>query len=102
MLKRLTIATFGAVLLLSFLGGPLLAQTDADMQKEIEALKRGQANIQKQLVEIKRLIQQQPRGAQPQRPSGPQVKDVTFDLANSVLKGSDDAKLTLIEFTDYQ
>ena len=82
------------------LASPGFAQeSEADLRKEIEALKQGQKSIQRQLAEIKRLVQQ---GAKPPQRKGPQVKDVVFELGNNAVKGDSGAKLTLIEFTDYQ
>ena len=77
----------------------LVAQTsDEELRREIEALKKGQQDIQKQLQEIKKLVQSRPAA----RPSGPDVKGKVFDLGANPIKGSPDAELTLIEFTDYQ
>lgn len=77
---------------------PVFAQeADDDIRKEIEALKQGQQNIQKQLVEIKKLLQQRPAA-----PQGPKVKDVVFNLGNNEVLGDPGAGLTLVEFTDYQ
>ncbi len=69
-----------------------------DLKQEIEALKRGQQQIQQQLAELKRLVQQ---GRQP-APSGPNVAGKTFNLAANPVKGEPGARLTLIEFLDYQ
>jgi len=76
------------------LGSPAFAQ--AEPKDEIEALKKGQQEILRQLQEIKTLLQAQAR------PAGPNVKDVVFDLGKNQVKGKDTAKLTLIEFSDYQ
>ena len=76
------------------------AQVPGLAREQIEALEAGQKDIQKQLGEIKRLLQQQQQKA-PKR-SGPQVKDVVFNVGRNEIKGASDAKLTLIEFTDYQ
>jgi Tfp pilus assembly protein PilN len=99
MLKTIRLAGLGALLLVLLVGAPALAQDDADLRKEIDALKAGQQNIQRQLAEIKKLLQQ--RQAPPKR-KGPVVKDVVFDISNGQVKGDAGAKLTLIEFTDYQ
>jgi protein-disulfide isomerase len=81
------------------LAGPGFAQgSDEDIQKEIEALKKGQDDIRKQLDEIKKLLQQ----AQPQRPQLPDVKGKEFTLGTNPIKGDDSASLTLVEMTDYQ
>ncbi len=85
-----------------FLVSPALAQeTTEEMKKEIEALKQGQADIKKQLDEIKKLLQARP-AARPQPPAAPNVKDVEFDLGSNTFKGDPSAPLTLIEMTDYQ
>ena len=78
---------------------PALAQqqqpTD-DLKKDIEALKEGQKAIQKDLQEIKTLLQSRPAGP----PPPPQ--NVVLDLGKNPFKGENKAKLTLIEFSDYQ
>lgn len=88
----------GAGLLVAGLlaGGPALAQDD--VTKDIEELKKGQQQILQQLQELKQLIQSQPRPAA----AGAAVKDVVFDLGANAVLGSESAKLTLVEFTDYQ
>ena len=101
MLRVLSKAGVGAGLLALLLVSPGFAQeSDDDLRKEIEALKQGQKNIQRQLQEIKRLVQAQK--AKPAQRQGPQVKDVVFNFGNNAVKGDSGAKLTLIEFTDYQ
>ena len=69
-----------------------------DLKKEIDALKAGQQEILKQLDEIKKLVQARQAPAH----SGPNVKDVVFNLGANPTKGPASAKLTLVEFTDYQ
>ena len=82
-------------------GSPGVAQdSDADIQKEITDLKAGQKNIQRQLNEIKKLIQAQNKPAPAKK--GPQVAGVTFNLGSNEVKGDAGAQLTLLEFTDYQ
>jgi len=76
------------------------AQTsDPELREEVEALKKGQEQIQKDLAEIKKLLQARP---QPQRPAAPDVKGKVFDLGDNPVVGEPSAKLTLVEFTDYQ
>lgn len=91
------LALLGAGLLLgTFFGGtPALAQDD--VKKDIEDLKKGQQQILQQLQELKQLVQAQPRPA-----AGPNVKDVVFNLNANATLGEPRAKLTLVEFTDYQ
>ena len=121
MSKSLRIARL-ALLLIGLLAVPLVLAQEADdqpakkkggkksMQAQIEslaqqtdALKAGQEAITKQLNEIKRMLRTtQQAKRQPPRQQGPQVKDVIFNLGSNDIKGAKDAKLTLLEFTDYQ
>ena len=66
-----------------------------DLKEEIEALKEGQKAIQKELQEIKSLLRARQAPAPPPR-------EVVLDLGGSPFKGDETAKLTLVEFTDYQ
>src|SRR5688572_3887014 len=68
----------------------------AALRAELEALKAGQALIQKDLQEIKRLLQRgSSDGTQPLAESFLAVGDAPF-------KGNVEAPITLIEFSDYQ
>jgi len=104
MSTRVATAALAAALLVLLAAAPVLAQDSGDdLKKEIEALKQGQQKIEKQIQELKTLIQNQAKAqAQPQRPSGPNVKGMTFDVAKAMAKGQAGAKLTILEFTDYQ
>ncbi len=75
---------------------PAAAQDD-DLRKEIEELKKGQQEILKILKEL----QKQPAG-KPAAPKGPDVKDVILEFGDNPVVGSDSAKVTILEFTDYQ
>ena len=89
--------------LIGLLALPALGQSATDdLKQEIEQLKKGQEEIQKQLAEIKRLLQARP--AAPTAPPAPatNVKDVVFNLGDNLVRGASTAKLTLIEFSDYQ
>jgi len=66
-----------------------------DLKEEIEALKEGQKAIQKELQEIKSLLRTR------QAPV-PTPREFVLDLGGSPFKGDEKAKLTLVEFTDYQ
>jgi protein-disulfide isomerase len=70
-----------------------------ELKEEVAALKEGQDAMQKDLAEIKKLIQE---GARPAAPAAPtfQPKDVTIDGAPVL--GNADATVTLMEFSDYQ
>jgi len=73
---------------------------ESEATAEIEVLKKGQEEIRRELQEIKRILQgmQRPAAA----PSGPVVKGMVFGLGDNPVQGASTAKLTLVEFTDYQ
>ena len=94
-------ALLGALLLaLSALPAALAQDTEQDLRDEIEALKQGQRQIQSDLAEIKKLLQARPR--QQAAPAGPDVMGKLFELGANPVKGARTARLTLVEFTDYQ
>jgi protein-disulfide isomerase len=74
-------------------------QTQDDLAAQIEELKKGQEQIRQQLQQIQTLLQQRQA---PARPAGPNVAGKTFDLGDNPVKGASSARLTLVEFTDYQ
>ncbi|MEX2147860.1 MAG: thioredoxin domain-containing protein [Candidatus Rokuibacteriota bacterium] len=70
------------------------------LRREIEALKAGQSAIQNDLQEIKRLLQQR---AAPQAPApSVAVEGLEVTIAGAYIKGSPQARLTIVEFSDYQ
>jgi protein-disulfide isomerase len=86
-------------LFFSLAAAPVLGQqTDQKFWEEIQALKRGQEEILRQLLEVKQLLQNRPAIA----PAAPEVRNVPLDLGNRPARGSTAARLTLIEFSDYQ
>jgi hypothetical protein len=70
------------------------------LKDEIKALKEGQNAIQKDLREIKGLLRT--RQAQPQPPSPPEFKETLLDIDSGHARGDKNAKLVMIEFSDYQ
>jgi len=84
------------------LGGLLVSHAVAaqepsgtELKKEIQALSETLKSVQADLQEIKTLLQR--GGAQPRPP-----QNIVLDLANRPFKGSPDAKLTMVEFSDFQ
>ncbi|MGH7802501.1 MAG: DsbA family protein [Thermodesulfobacteriota bacterium] len=78
---------------------PGYAQSSEELKaikEDLKALKEGQANMQKELQEIKTLLKSRPAAA----PGEPQ--NVVINVDNAPFKGDKNAKLTLIEFSDYQ
>jgi len=69
-----------------------------DLQTEIAALKAGQEAMQKDLAEIKTLLQQGARAA----PAEPVFREQVVSIGNAPFKGEAKATVTLIEFSDYQ
>ena len=89
----------GLSLLAAFAPKSAIAQTSKDidaLRREVEALKEGQKAIRKELGEIKTLLQ---RG-QPPRPAEP--KNVVLSVAGEPFKGEKTARVTLIDFSDFQ
>jgi len=72
-----------------------------DLKEEIEALKEGQKAIQKELQEIKSLLRTRQAPVPAPAPASP-PREFVLDLGGSPFKGDVKAKLTLVEFTDYQ
>src|SRR5207249_6876898 len=69
------------------------------LRQEIESLKEGQAAIQKTLDEIRDLLKSKSVAAQPQ-PVVP--RDIVLDIAGAPLKGNKNARVVLVDFSDYQ
>ena len=68
------------------------------LREEIKALKESQTTIQKDLQEIKNLLRT--RQAQPQAP--PAFKEAVVSIDAGHVKGDKNAKLVMIEFSEYQ
>ena len=81
-------------ILLAPLASAQQPQQSDDPKKDIEALKEGQKAIQKDLQEIKTLLQSRQPAAPPQ--------NVVLELGKNPFKGERNAKLTLVEISDYQ
>ena len=78
-----------------------LGQTSDELKAlkdEIKALKEGQTAIQKDLQEIKNLLRT--RQAQPQAP--PPFKETVVSINAGHVKGNKDARLVMIDFSEYQ
>jgi hypothetical protein len=78
-------------------------EEEPDLRKQIEELKKGQDEIRKELADIKRLLQASAaRAAAPAAPAVPDVRNLVLDVGSNPFRGQATAKLTLVEFTDYQ
>ncbi len=99
-MKRL-VATAVIVILTLMFAGHGFGQTAEELnslREEIKALKEGQTAIQKDLQEIKNLLRT--RQAQPSAP--PPFKEVLVSIEAGHAKGDRDAKLVMIDFSEYQ
>ena len=68
------------------------------LRREVEGIREGQRALQRDLQEIKALLQARPAaGGAPAMP-----QNVVFNLDGAHMKGEKSAKLVLVEFTDYQ
>lgn len=74
-------------------------EEEKDLRQQIEELKKGQDEIKKELAEIKRLLQATTARA---APAVPDVRNLVLDVGSNPYRGEVGAKLTLVEFTDYQ
>ena len=64
------------------------------LKDEVKALKEGQQSIQKDIQDLKAQLQAKPAPAE--------FKETVVNVEGDPSKGSKDAKLALIEFSDYQ
>jgi protein-disulfide isomerase len=97
-LKKITILllALSLVLLTTQLG---CAQTNEDMKalrNDVQELKKGQEAIKKDIEEIKALLQRTAGGPPPA------PKEVKVSTDDDPFLGKKTAKLTVIEFSDYQ
>ncbi len=91
-------------LLVSFYSQPALGQTSDELkalQDEVRALREGQKSIKKDLEAIKDFLLRQARQA-PQRRGPLPFKPVVLSLHDDPFKGDKNAKLTIIDFSDFQ
>ena len=80
--------------------GPPASEFTA-LKREVQALKENQKAMQKELQEIKALLLARPApaaAAPPQLPARP----ATVRLDNERVKGSPNARVVVIEYSDYQ
>ena len=96
--SMLSAMILGLILTILLSTQPCLAQTSEDLKslrKELEELKQSQKAIQKDLQEIKSRLQLM--GVLPEEP-----KNLFLNTAGKPFTGDKNAKLLLIEFSEYQ
>lgn len=94
-----------SLIVLSFLGigisvGVASGKTVDDLSAEMKTLQEGQANIQRQLEEIQKLLKAS--GKRPKESSVRDLNNVEVSITGDPVKGNGDAKLVMMEFSDYQ
>lgn len=100
-MKRKGVAILCGLVVLGFLTactGQAQSQSNDDLKKDIQALKEGQQAIQKDLQEIKKLIAARPAAAAPTE----QAVNAVISVDGEPTKGDKNAKLTLVEFSEFQ
>jgi protein-disulfide isomerase len=86
------------LLLITFASNTQAKTDTAELKAEIQALKQGQEQIQKDLEEIKKLLKEGARAA----PGQQAFKPTDIKLGKKVAsRGEDTATVTLVEFSDY-
>ncbi|MGH9389108.1 MAG: hypothetical protein ACRD1Z_05780 [Vicinamibacteria bacterium] len=92
----------GALVATCFFASAAWAQQEeeSDLRQQIEELKKGQDEIKKELADIKKLLQAS--AARAAAPAAPDVRNLVLDVGSNPYRGEATAKLTLVEFTDYQ
>jgi protein-disulfide isomerase len=98
-MKRNGVATLCGLVLLGFLTARTgSSQSSEDLKKDIQTLKDGQQAIQKDLQEIKKLLAARPSAQAPPE----QALNAVISVDGEPFKGNKNAKLTLVEFSEFQ
>jgi len=100
MMKRLSVLVAALVTLALADAQAGFSQTSDELKalrKDIESLREGQTTIQKQLQEIQTLL----RSGRPASPT-PEAQNVVLSVDAAPFKGDKNARVTLVEFADYQ
>ncbi len=91
--------TFGLILLVLGLGCTAMAQESVqDLKKEIDVLRQEQQALRKEVQDIKALILNYLAPLLSER----NTRNIEFELGDNPVRGENTARLTLVEFTDYQ
>lgn len=105
-MKRAMVYSILVVLIL-FCSQLCFAQSSGELKAlkdDVKALKEGQSTIQKDLQEIKKLLQPgQLPGQEPGQALKPlEPRNIVLNVKSDPFRGKKDAKLSIIEFSDYE
>jgi len=95
-MKKCVVSVVIALLLFAF-SLPVFAKSADEistLKKEVEALKEGQKSMQKDIQDIKNLLRA--------KQAPPEFKEAVIELGDNPFKGDKNAKVTIVEFSDYQ
>lgn len=79
---------------------PAFSQTAEELkalENEIDALKAEQTGIQKDIQDLKKLLEPKPAAA-----PAAEIKNAIINIAGAPMKGDKNVKFVFIEFSDYQ
>lgn len=105
MMQTVSRILIGMLLVLPFWSRPAAAQSEEDLRmlrQEVETLKEGQKRIEKELEVIKNVLRGMLAAQAPGREAPQPFKPVVVSVEGSPFKGDKNAKVTLVDFTDYQ
>lgn len=101
--RRTVVAAAGIVAFIFAAAVPAAAQTAEEMEalkSEIQSLKKGQAAIQRELATIRQLLEKGTHVVG--RPQRQAFQPTSLSISRAPFLGNEDAKVVLVEFTDYQ
>lgn len=99
-MKRLSVVLSAVIMLLLF-AQPGFSQKSKELdtvKEDIKVLKEGQQAIQKEIQEIKTQLKAKPAPA----PAPAEFKETVINVEGDAFKGSKDARLALIELSEFQ
>jgi protein-disulfide isomerase len=101
-MKKLRIVAVAALVVFPLVAAAQTpAQTD-DLQRQINTLNETNRLILKELQEIRKVLERQPVAAAPQQAAADPLPTEPMDVSRDPFKGAANAKVAVIEFSDYQ